>query len=224
MQMPFTTEEFLAMFERYNQAIWPLQFVAYALGLAVIGLAIGKVRQADRLISAFLAGFWLWNGIIFQWIFFRQVEETALFFGTLFVLQGILFLVVGVVQQKLIFGVGADPIRLVGSLLMLYALVIYPMIGAWVGHGYPHSPLFGVAPCPTTIFTFGLLLWTEAKVPKYILIIPFIWGLLTISAALTLGIREDFGLPVAALVSTALLFWRDRAMAPPVGRHPRYAA
>jgi hypothetical protein len=223
MQMPFTAEEFLAMFERYNQAIWPLQIVAYALGLAVIGLAIGKVRQADRLISAILAGFWLWTGIVFQWIFFRQVDETALVFGALFVLQGILFFAVGVVQQKLIFRAGADPIRFVGSLLMLYALVIYPLIGAWVGHGYPHSPLFGVAPCPTTIFTFGLLLWTEAKVPKYLLIIPLIWGMLTIGAALTLGIREDFALPVASLLSTALLLWRDRSMAPPVGRLPRYA-
>jgi hypothetical protein len=88
-------------------------------------------------------------------------------------------------------------------------MALYPIIGGLLGHGYPRSPSFGVAPCPTTIFTFGLLLWTSVRVPIYVLAIPLLWSLIGFSAALWLGIREDIGLPIAGVLSTALLVWRD---------------
>jgi hypothetical protein len=44
-------------------------------------------------------------------------------------------------------------------------MVVYPLLGIRFGHSYPRAPLFGVAPCPTTIFTFGLLLWATRSVP-----------------------------------------------------------
>jgi hypothetical protein len=82
-------------------------------------------------------------------------------------------------------------------------------------------PVFGVAPCPTTIFTFGILLWTTDRVPKYLLVIPLLWALVGTFAALSLGIPEDYALPVAALISLALLIWRDRSHAAPhAGAHP----
>jgi Family of unknown function (DUF6064) len=106
--------------------------------------------------------------------------------------------------------------------LMIYAMLIYPLIGTLLGHGYPRSPSFGVAPCPTTIFTFGLLLWTNARVPKIVLIIPFLWALLGFSAALSLGVREDLGLLLAGVLSVAMLLWRDRTIAH-TGKRERYA-
>jgi hypothetical protein len=89
-------------------------------------------------------------------------------------------------------------------------MIVYPILGMLLGHGYPRSPSFGVAPCPTTIFTFGLLLLTNAKVPKSLMVIPFLWSLLGISASYQLGIHEDIGLLVASVLSVGLLFWRDR--------------
>ncbi|HKB86940.1 MAG TPA: DUF6064 family protein, partial [Ignavibacteriaceae bacterium] len=61
-------------------------------------------------------------------------------------------------------------------------------------------------PCPTTIFTFGILLWTTKKIPGYVLIIPLIWAALGISAALQLGIKEDLGLFAAGILSAGLIF------------------
>ncbi len=99
--------------------------------------------------------------------------------------------------------------------------VLYPLIGVASGHRYPAMPMFGVAPCPTTIFTFGLLLWTIDRVPKYLLLIPLLWSLLGVVAALQLGIPEDFVLPLSGLVVTALLIWRDRGHAAAhTGTHP----
>ncbi len=94
-------------------------------------------------------------------------------------------------------------------LAIFYAMVAYPMIGAIVGHGYPSAPLFGVAPCPTTIFTFGFFLWSKPGLPRYLLVVPFLWALLGTNAALPpFGILEDFGLLVSAVVGSALLLWR----------------
>jgi hypothetical protein len=88
------------------------------------------------------------------------------------------------------------------------ALIVYPILGALTGHAYPRAPLFGVAPCPTAIFTFGILLWARNRVGIYLLIIPFLWSLVGFTAALKLGIREDFGLLIAGLLGTGLLIAR----------------
>jgi hypothetical protein len=206
------------MFEQYNQAIWPTQVLAYILGVGAVLLVVNEVPHADRLISAILALFWLWIGLVFQLLYFRQINGApAVFFGALMIFQAILFTVVGVVQHRLHFVASLDPSRLVGALFIFYALYLYPVLGSLAGHGYPLSPLFGVAPCPTTIFTFGLLLWTEPKIPRYLLIIPFVWSGFSIDATLSLGIVEDFGLPIAGLIGTILIMRRGRPMTPKQG-------
>jgi len=97
--------------------------------------------------------------------------------------------------------------------LILYGMVLYPVLGYFLGHAYPASPTFG-APCPTTIFTFGLLLWTKGRVKWFLLVLPLIWSLIGFGAAVKLGIREDIGLLVAGLVGTiVLLAKRDGGLA-----------
>jgi hypothetical protein len=210
MNLPFTTEQFLTVFEQYNLAIWPMQLVAYALGLGAVWLAIKPVRHSDRVIGAILAFFWLWMGAVYHLLFFRPINGAAAVFGALFIVQAVVWLRVGVTRPGLKLRIGSDARSILGALFVVYAMVIYPIVGTLLGHAYPRSPVFGVAPCPTTIFTFGLLLWTAARVPKYVLAIPLVWSVVGFSAALTLGIREDVGLLVAGLVCTAVLVWRDR--------------
>jgi hypothetical protein len=224
MNLPFTVEQFLQVFERYNQATWPAQVFAYALGIAAVALAVRPVRHAGPLIAGILALFWFWAGAIYHLGFFRQINPAALGFGAFFLAQGAVFIWAGVLRRQLSFRVRGDLDGLVGGLFVAYAMVVYPLLGLAFGHGYPRSPVFGVAPCPITVFTFGLLLWTDARVPRYVPVIPLLWSLLGFTAALSLGIREDLGLLVAGLVGTALLLWRDRAHgsdAPPETRQAR---
>jgi hypothetical protein len=214
MNIPFTVEQFLDVFARYNQAIWPLQVVAYALGLGAVVLAFTRPRYADRTVSGILAAFWLWTGVAYHSVFFSQINGAALVFGALFVVQAILLWYVGGLRGKLVFDPWGGAVAVVGGLAVVYALVVYPLLGAALGHGYPYAPMFGVAPCPMAIFTFGLLLWARPPVPKVLLVIPFLWSLLGFSAALSLGIREDFGLLAAGLLGTAIIVWRDAHTAP----------
>lgn len=90
----------------------------------------------------------------------------------------------------------------------MYALVIYPALGYLLDHGYPAAPTFGV-PCPTTIFTFGILLCTDSRIPLYLLPIPLAWSLIGFWAAISLGITEDFGLLAAGLIGSLLIVLRN---------------
>lgn len=220
--LPFTVDQFLGVFEKYNQAIWPMHVVAYILGIAALVLVVKKTPYSDRAISMILAFLWAWVGIVYHLMYFSTINGAALGFGVLFIVQAVLWIIFGVVRPKLSFQWETNPYTIIGAVMIVYAMVVYPILGTLLGHGYPRSPSFGVAPCPTTIFTFGLLLLTTAKVPKSLLVIPFLWSLLGISASYQLGIREDIGLLVAGVLSVGLLFWRDRT-ALHIGRHSAHA-
>ena len=113
----------------------------------------------------------------------------------------------------------------VGGALIAYAAMVYPILSYLAGHVFPASPGFGLGtvPCPTTIFTFGLLLWTTSPVLKRLLVVPFLWLLIGLSAPINYSIYEDVGLVVAGLVGVSLLWWRDRQAAQPGALKPRFA-
>jgi len=204
MRIPFTVEQFLAVFARYNEAIWPAQVGAYALGLLVLWLALRGGSRTDRAVPWLLAGAWAFVGVAYQLIFFAQVNPAARGFGAAFLLQAGLLGWAGH-GRRVAFGWSRTTRAAMGLVLVAYAMLIYPLLGAASGHAYPASPVFGVTPCPTTIFTFGVLLLTQGIVPRWLLLMPVLWALVGTSAALQLGMREDLGLPVAALVAVALL-------------------
>jgi hypothetical protein len=173
MNMPFTAREFLEVFERYNEAVYPLQYVLILAALVAIYLsAAHHAARSDRLVSAILAMLWIWAGVVYQWLFFGPINTLAYLFGILFVVQAGIFLYVGVVRCALTFRATPDRRGMTGIIILLYALLIYPLAGALSGHGYPAAPTFGV-PCPVTIFTFGILSWTDKRVPAYLLAIPW---------------------------------------------------
>lgn len=147
---------------------------------------------------------------MFYWIFYSPLNGLAGFDGAMFVLQGVLWFVAGVARSDLVFRPRWKAFSILGGLSMVYALALYPIIGVLSGHVFPAAPVFGIAPCPTTIFTFGLLLWTQGRAPKYLLFVPLAWSLAAWPGALSMGVIEDLAMPVTAVVGAALIFWRDR--------------
>jgi hypothetical protein len=221
MQLPFTTEQFLSVFERYNRALGPAPILAYALAALAIALASRGGRRASRAVLAALAVFWATNGAGYHLAFFRSVNPAATAFGILFLAQAALYAAAAARVEPLAFRLRATPRHAFALVLAAYAAVVYPLLGAALGHAYPRAPLLGVAPCPTTIFTFAVLLLADGTVPVALYAIPFLWSLLGASAATQLGIREDWGLAVAGVAGTALLVAARRrraAAAPPAAR------
>jgi hypothetical protein len=220
MNLPFSVEDFLSVFEQYNRAVWPAQILLNILGAAAVFFAVRRLDSSNRTIAGILAFLWAWIGLVYHFAFFTSINPAAYVFALLNVLQGIVFLVFGVFRPRLSFGFRLDIYGITGAVFILYAMIVYPALGYFFGHVYPKTPTFGL-PCPTTIFTFGLLLWTDMKVPRSVLVIPFLWSIIGFSAALTLGVREDIGLLVAGIVGTGLILFRDaRAEKSEIGLRP----
>ena len=82
-KIPFTTEQFLQVFEKYNQAIYPFQFVLILVAIVTVFLAASQKLFANKLISCSLGFLWLWMGIVYHLIFFTAISPPAYLFGTL---------------------------------------------------------------------------------------------------------------------------------------------
>lgn len=207
--IPFTVDQFLEVFARYNVAVWPAQLFLYAMGILAICLALQRKIDFSKVVSLILAVLWIWMGLVYHFWFFSPINSAALIFAVFFVLQGILFFIAGVWKNNIRFRFRPNLSGIIGSAFLIYALVIYPALGYWFGHRYPAAPTFGV-PCPTTIFTFGMLLWTDRRVPLYLLPIPLGWCVMGFWAAVSLGMKEDFGLLAAGLIGLLIIILRDR--------------
>jgi hypothetical protein len=97
-----------------------------------------------------------------------------------------------------------------GLFLALFALAVYPLVGWLAGHGWPRAAIFGVAPSPTVIFTFGMLLMAEGRSLLFLAVIPFLWSLIGGGAVFLLGAPEDLSLLLAGVVGFGLLISKSR--------------
>lgn len=203
----FTIDELLLGFERYNLAIWPLQIIAYILGLLAVFLVIRRTRHTIRIVSAILSFFWLWTGIVFCLIFWAPIYVYAYGFGALGIIQGLLFLISAFKPD--LPETPRTKLHLAAStIFLIYALVGYPVIGYFIGHVYPVFLPLGLVPCPTAVFTFGLFLLIDRKYPGYYLIIPLFVAMGGLVAAYK-GVYEDIGLVLTGLTGTYLILKRE---------------
>lgn len=202
--MPFTVDDFFQVFAQYNQAIWPLQLIAYAFATIVVATLFVPSAWQARFITLILAAMWALNGVAYQWIFFSAVNPAARFFAAIFVAEAIALTASSFVSSDLRFRIGKDGTSLLGLLLIAFATIAYPVWGWSAGHVYPALPAFGVAPCPTAIFTIGILILGTWSTVRWLLVVPIVWSAVGGSAAIFLQVSQDFGLIVAGLIALAV--------------------
>ena len=208
--MPFKIDEFLGVFQAYNLAIWPAQIIGYIIAAIALILVMRSQKYSNQFMSAIIALFWIWTGIVYHIIFFSRINKAAPAFGALFILQGILLFLYGAVHKRASFIYNKTPTIIIAYLFIAYATIGYPLLAHKIGHIYPRVPVFPLAPCPLTIFTFGALLLSKTKTPWYLWTIPFIWSIIGFTAALKLSMLEDFGLLIAGLTGTILIARSNR--------------
>jgi Family of unknown function (DUF6064) len=68
--------------------------------------------------------------------------------------------------------------------------------------------MFGITPCPVTIFTFGVFLLSHRRVPLWLLVIPFVWSIIGGSAAALLKVPQDWVLLLSGVATLVVLRWR----------------
>nr|WP_319513875.1 DUF6064 family protein [uncultured Cohaesibacter sp.] len=202
--MPFTEEELFAIFAAWNTAAWPSQILAYGFGLLAVGLLFRPSQKATRVILSILALMWSVNGTGFHWLFYTKVTPAAWVFGLAFVLQGLFLAATLFIMPDFRISPERDLPTKIGFALLLYAMVLYPLVGISFGQAYPALPTFGIIPCPTTIFTIGILLMGNWTTARWLLVIPCLWGVIGGSAAVFFGVPQDYGLIVAMLLAVGI--------------------
>jgi hypothetical protein len=204
MDLPFTVEQFRSVFVRYNLWVSPAPWVLYGLALSGIVLLASGARRFYRIIYFILALFWLWSGVVYHIGFFTAINPAAYLFGGLFIAEGLLLAWFGLRPSQPSLEFSSKTRFLTGAFLVCFALVIYPAISFLVGHRYPATPTFGL-PCPTTLFTMGVLLWSKPPLPPRIVLIPLLWSAIGLTAAVQLGMYEDFLLLLGLLTGSLVL-------------------
>jgi hypothetical protein len=192
--LPFSHEQFFAVFAAYNRALWPFAAVLWALSLGAFVLVLRGARN-PRSISTLLAAHWAWAAIAYHWAYFAAVNPAAVAFGAVFLAQALL-LGIGAWRDAIRYSWRRTPRHVIGALLVVYAL-LYPALAELFIGAYPSIPTFGV-PCPTTLLTIGfLLLTTPLRIS--LLIIPSAWTVVGGSAAVLFGVLPDWALLAAGL-------------------------
>lgn len=201
--------DFYDMFTTYNQAVWPMPIVMYVLAIAAFIFTLQKKQSSNALVLHILSFFWLWNGIVFSLFYFSIFSPMFFLTALLFIFQTVVLFLNGSglgVKPRLSFRFQNNFKTWAGIIFIIYALILYPVIGWATGHAYPAGPIFGTAPCPSAIFTVGILLLSEKKIPKILLIIPVLWGFAGFIPVLMYEVYPDIGLIVSGIAALMLMF------------------
>jgi Family of unknown function (DUF6064) len=205
--------QFLAAFGRADTTAWPMQIVWYAAAVTMVGLALWPVRRSSQIICALAGAYFAWIGIgYFAWLM-PGISMSGVW-AAVFTLQAVLLVVAGIAHTDLVIRPRWDLSSGLGAVFIAYALVGYPLVGVLGGHALRIVPVFGVSPCASVAFFFGLLLWAVPPVPKYLLLVPLAWALTAAPPNMATGVAADYGMLVAAVVAPGLIIWRDRASWP----------
>lgn len=210
----FTQEEFLQAMAKYHNAIWPMPWILFFIGIGALAALISRWPFRRPIILGVLSFLWLWDGtIVFGYFFSGYIPHAsfvpqALFFS----LQGILFMIIAVrPKEYLDFDFSRSPYEVIGIALILFALIGWPLIGDITGQFYPAFPVFA-EPCPLTIFTFGILLCSKSRVPWYFMLIPFLWSLTGLIGLIQLGISDDFIQFLVGVSVTPTILMKNRTL------------
>ena len=220
MTLPFSTAAFLQVFRDYNVAIWPAQILGLILGLAALAALFQGRDTGVRIVMVVLAVLWTFVGIGYHLMFFARINPVAPAFAALCLAQAVLFQASAIWPKDLQLVVRPNLRSTTGLSVILYGVLVYPILGQFEGHGGMAGPMFGVAPCPTTIFTIGLLIVARGAWVVWLSILPILWSLIGMAAAFQMDIPEDLGLPLASaalvwtLIATALQGRRAKSSPP----------
>ena len=160
-------EVFFKNVSAYNVSIFPMQIIT--LVVAVILTYLLFVRPGaivNKLIKVYLSLTFVW--FVFMFPFEGVLKIT---FGLLHLAIAIFFFI-DIFTAKTEFKFPETSGKRTFMLFFIFsAFALYPLIEYMSGHIYPKVLLFGVAPCPTVIFSLALLIGAVPKVGKLIFIL-----------------------------------------------------
>jgi len=210
--VPFTREVLLRQVQQYDATVWPAQIAVLVIALAVVWAVCRPFRGSGRLVAALLAAAWIWTGVGYHMLAAARIDWAAWFYGFLFLIEGLLLLLAGVLRSGLAFRFVRGAAGWGGLAFIAAGFLLYPAAAFLGDIPWPRLMLPGLYPGATVLFTLGLLLLTEGRTPWHLLIVPLLWTIAAAGQALVLDMPQHLALPAAALVAIILAAWKNRGV------------
>ncbi len=169
----FSPRTYWRLFERQNEALWPLPLVTLGAGIAVLALAGLRPAHCLRWTAAILGILWAWVAWSFLWQVYAAINWAAAYVAPLFALQAALLFAAAWRAPP-----AAQPRSarsLTGLALIATAVLLYPALAPLLGRPWAGAEIFGMAPDPTAIATLGFVLMLRGRWPMTLLPIPLLW-------------------------------------------------
>jgi hypothetical protein len=195
----FSERVYWRLFEIHNDAVWPAQWVAMALGVVILALVFRPSPWSGRVIALAMAVAWLFVAWAYHWHAYATINWTARYAALLFAIEAALFVWFGAVRDKLEFAMQRNPRSILRITLIIYAIFLHPLVPLVDGRSLASAEIFGLAPDPTAIATLGLLgLSRGGGRVLFLLLIPIASCLVTWATLTTMGTWEGW-IPLAAV-------------------------
>ena len=181
-------EVFFNSVSTYNVSIFPMQIITLIVAVILTYLLfIRPSTGVNKLIKAYLSLTFVWFVLMFP---FEGVFK--IIFGLVHIAIAILFFI-DIFTAKIEFKFPETSGKRYFMLFLIFsAFALYPLIEYMSGHPYPKILLFGIAPCPTIIFSLALLIGAVPKVGKLIFILLIFAAISSgLSAPIMLGVWAD---------------------------------
>lgn len=198
----FSPRTYYRLFELYNLAIWPAQFVALALGAVILVLWLRGARQAGSAAAGVLAACWAWVAWAYLLQRYDTINFAARYFAAGFALEALLLLWTGL-RGQLLLQPPRGAIARAGLCIFLFALVVQPLAAPLLGRPWTQAEIFGVAPDPTAVATLGIVL-ASTRMSLTLLVIPLLWC--AISAVTLWAMQSPEAWVAGVVVALAILF------------------
>ena len=197
----FSPRTYYRLIELYNVAIWPVQIVGAAIGLAIVALLVTKRGGRGRIIAGLLAVCWLWVAWAFQHQRYAQINWAASWFAAAFALQALLLVVLGVFAGRAVLQPANDGKFRIATTVVAVAVFGYPLLAPLAGRAWTTAEMFGVAADPTAIATVAVLALVRGRIRWLLLGVPLLWCAVTAATLWAMKAPEAVVVAVATLVA-----------------------
>lgn len=202
----FSPDAYWRLFELANQASWPLPPLFPLIVVLVLAASRWLRPAAPYLVAGLIVLAWLWCGVFFMRHWYKPINWFASYIEPVFYVQALLLLWTSVMRRQFRDVIASGPRRVAGSVLLLGALLLYPVAGVLRGAGLGGSEYFGTAPDPTAIATLGLCLLAHGRLALVCLVLPVFICMVGFLTLLALGSWQA-AVPLLAVVAMTAGLW-----------------
>jgi hypothetical protein len=205
----FSPRTYYRLFELYNVAIWPLQILAIALGLAIAALWGSGRAWAGRVAVVILAACWLLVAYAYLLERYDTINWAAGYFAAGFAIEALLLIATGLLRPPRLPRPNTAVATRVGFGMFLFALFVQPLVGPLLGRPWLQMEIFGVAPDPMVLATLGVLLAADRSYWA-LLAIPLIWCAISGATLWAMQSPDALIMPAAAVLVLVVAAWKTR--------------